>query len=226
MANNPNTVKCPNCAAAIDTSTAVGGVVKCRYCKQPIVLPKTTDNAAYVALETANNFLNLCDFDRAYDTYRSIADKFPNEPEAYFGMALATNKVRYIKDVKNNCLQPICYNATNNSFACDANYIKALTLSTAEQKSEYIRRANEIDYIRNEFYKLKQSGKEYDCFICVKVTSENGHKTIDSERANDIYYHLKDKGYRPFYSEREIQNETGADYEARSEERRVGKECL
>ncbi|MCI9404843.1 MAG: leucine-rich repeat protein [Clostridia bacterium] len=215
MANNLNTIKCPNCAAAIDISTAVGGVIKCKYCKQPIVLPKTTDNAACVALETANNFLNLCDFDRAYETYRSIADKFPDEPEAYFGMALAANKVRYINDIKNNCLQPICYNATNKSFSSDANYIKALSLATVEQKNEYMRRANEIDYIRNEFYKLKQSGKAYDCFICVKVSGEGGHKTIDSERANDIYYHLKDKGYRPFYSEREIQNETGADYEAR-----------
>lgn len=215
MANQPNTVKCPNCAAAIDTTTAVGGVVKCRYCKQPVVLPKTADGTAYVSLETARAFLNTCDFDRAYETYKSVADKFSDEPEAYFGMALAANKVRYINDVKNNCLQPICYGATNKTFVSDGNYIKALSLATAEQKVEYTRKATEIDYIRNEFYKLKQSGKEYDCFICVKVSSENGYKTIDSERANDIYYHLKDKGYRPFYSEREIQNETGADYEAR-----------
>ncbi len=208
-------VKCKNCGAQLDITKAVGGVVECEYCHSKHTLAKSNDTNAVNFLAMGEHGLDNGKFDEAYSAFSKAANLDGNEPEAYFGMALAGNKVRYIKDVKNNCLQPICYDATNISFANDAHYKKALALAFAEQKGEYERRAKEIDYIRNEFYKLKQSGKEYDCFICVKVSGDGGHKTIDSERANDIYYHLKDKGYRPFYSEREIQNETGADYEAR-----------
>ena len=208
-------VKCKNCGAQLDIRNAIGGVVACEYCDSKHTLPKTTDVNAVNFLAIGEHSLDNGKFDEAYSAYGKAASIDGNEPEAFFGMALAANRVRYIKDVKNNRLQPICYDAASKSFVSDGNYLRALSLATAEQKGEYAKRANEIDYIRNEFYKLKQSGREYDCFICVKVSGENGYKTIDSERANDIYYHLKDKGYRPFYSEREVQNETGADYEAR-----------
>ena len=209
-------VRCKNCGAQLDISKAIGGVIACEYCNSKHTLAKSKDEQAINFLAIAEHELDNGKFDEAFSAYSKAASIDKAEPEAYYGMALASYKVRYIKDVNNNRLQPIIYDATNKSFEKDSNYIKALNLATPEQKEEYTKRAKEIDYIRNEFYKLKQEGKEYDVFICVKVTDDTTkRKTIDSERANDIYYHLKDKGYKPFYSEREIQNETGVDYEAR-----------
>ncbi|MDE7439507.1 MAG: leucine-rich repeat protein, partial [Clostridia bacterium] len=199
-----------------DIRKEVGGVIVCDYCYGKNTLVKSTDINAVNFLAMGEHCLDNGKFDEAYSAFSKAASIDVNEPEAYFGMALAANKVRYIKDIKNNCLQPICYDATNKSFVSDKYYLQALSLAALEQKAEYERRAAEIDYIRTEFCKQKQAGIEYDCFICVKVTGDDGNKTIDSERANDLYFHLKDRGYKPFYSEREIQNQMiGADYEAR-----------
>ena len=83
-----------------------------------------------------------------------------------------------------------------------------------EQKRVYRRKGGEIDDIRDEFFALKKNGLDYDCFLCVKVTEEEGTHTEDYNRANDIYYELKDKGYKPFYSEREMKGRVGSAYEA------------
>lgn len=208
-------IKCKNCGAQLDITKAIGGVVDCDYCHSKHTLSKSIDSKAAEFLRMGEHDLDARKFNDAYLAFSKAAECDKTEPEAYFGMALAQHQVQYIKDVKNDRLQPICHDVSDKIFEKNKNYSVALDVATAQQREEYIRRAKEIDYIRNEFYKLKQSGMDYDCFICVKVSGENGHKTIDSERANDIYYHLKDKGYRPFYSEREIQNEMGADYEAR-----------
>ena len=92
------------------------------------------------------------------------------EAEAFFGMALAEFKIQYIKDIVNNKLQPICHGITDKQFADNKNYLTALSLGAENQRIVYTARAKEIDYIRKEFFKLKQSGLTYDCFICVKVT--------------------------------------------------------
>ena len=207
-------VTCKNCGAPLDPNQADHGVVTCEYCGSKFTLSKSTNEKALALLAVGEHALDTCKFDDAYAAFQKAAELDAQEAEAFFGMALAEFKIQYIKDIVNNKLQPVCHGITDKQFADNKNYLTALSLGAENQRSVYTARAKEIDYIRKEFFKLRQSGLEYDCFICVKVT-DDGHKTADSERANDIYYHLKDKGYRPFYSEREIQNETGADYEAR-----------
>ena len=101
-----NELICKNCGAPIDTSTAQGGVVRCNYCRSAFTLPKE-GGAAREFLYQGEHELDTCEFDRAYSAYRKAAETDPNEPEAYFGMALASFKVQYIKDGVNNCLQPI-----------------------------------------------------------------------------------------------------------------------
>lgn len=203
---------CKSCGAPIDVSTAVGGVVECQWCGSKFQLAKSTDERALAFLRMGEHELDTCKFDDAYMAYQKAAECDKTEPEAFFGMALSEFKVQYLRDVVNNKLQPICHDVSQKEFADNNNFKQALALATAEQKEEYINKAKEIDYIRSKFYTFKQS-TDYDCFICVKVT-DGGRKTEDSDKANDIYYYLKDKGYKPFYSEREIQNKIGADYEA------------
>ncbi|MGN1235392.1 MAG: leucine-rich repeat protein, partial [Christensenellaceae bacterium] len=119
----------------------------------------------------------------------------------------------YLKDIVNKRLQPICHRIIEGKFVEDKNYLKALSLATNEQREEYIRRADEIDYILSEFRAFAREEQRYDVFLCVKVT-DNGSYTDDSHRAAKIYQSLKDSGYRPFYSEFCMGNRTGADYEA------------
>ena len=208
-------LKCRACGAPIDYTLARGGVVKCEYCCEYNTVPKKeTEPEALALIRSAAASLYSCDFDRAYDSYSRAAQIDASEPEAYFGMALAEYKVQYIKDELAGRYQPICHELQDRTFSENKNYFRALELSTPEQKEQYQFKAREIDEVRLAFLTLKNSGLSYDCFICTKVTGDGGKKTDDSARANDIYYYLRDRGFKPFYSEREVQSRTGADYEA------------
>ena len=207
-------MKCKACGAPIDYDKAVGGVIKCEYCLEYNTVPKReTEPEALALIRSAASLLYSCDFEKAYDAYFRASQIDAGEPEAYFGMALAEYKVQYIKDELSGKYQPICHELWDRTFEENKNYLKALELSTPEQREQYEFKAREIDEVRHAFYTIKSSGLQYDCFICSKV-SEDGKKTEDSARANDIYYYLKDKGFKPFFSERELNNRSGVDYEA------------
>ena len=204
---------CSCCGAKVDPRKAVEGVLECPYCRTFLTFPKP-ESKALPYLQAGEHDLDSRDFDRAYEAYAKAAELDPAEPEAYFGMALATFKVQYLKDEVRECLQPICYEVSTRKFTEDKNYIRALQLATSEQKEVYHARGEAIDSIREEFFELQKSGLDYDCFLCVKVTAPEGGHTADYERANDIYYHLKDSGYKPFFSEREMKGREGSAYEA------------
>lgn len=220
---NVDVFKCKTCEWVLDVSEAKGGVVECKFCHNKYTLPRqeTRGGEALYDLRRGEHELDVCKFGDAFASYSKAAEREPAEPEAYFGMALAQFKVQYLKDTVNNCMQPICHDVSENRFVDYVHYKKALELATPEQRLEYERRASEIDYIKSEFYNLRQSGLSYDCFICVKVT-ENGDRaregtktyTQDSVEALKLYNFLKSNGFSPFYSEAEIHGKTGADYEA------------
>ncbi|MCH5143131.1 MAG: TIR domain-containing protein, partial [Clostridiales bacterium] len=61
----------------------------------------------------------------------------------------------------------------------------------------------------------------------VKVTDDTTkQRTADYKHADDIYFDLKGKGYNPFFSERELGEVTGADYEARILYALYTSECM
>lgn len=221
-------LRCRNCGAELNLSKAVNGVVKCEFCTSRFTLPKDDITpAALKFLHDGESSLYICRFDDAYAFYKKAAELMPTEPEAYWGMAISQFKVQYIKDEVNDRLQPVCHLITEESIKTNENYLKALNYATSAQRDEYISRADEIDYIKQEFFKLKDTGREYDCFICVKVTDdETKQRTADYKRADDIYFDLKGKGYNPFFSERELGDVTGADYEARILYALYTSECM
>ncbi|WP_251618041.1 leucine-rich repeat protein [Pumilibacter muris] len=221
MAIELQSLICKCCGSTLDPQTAKNGVIKCPYCTEIFTLAKSVEPEALDAIRIGNHELDICRFDDAFASFNKAARIDPAEPEAYIGMAYATHKVQHIRDAVSNRLQPICHEVSNKVFAQDKNYLRALALATQEQRAQYARQCEEIDYIRKEFFKFQQSGLNYDCFICVKVTDDertttDGQKiyTADYKTADELYFHLSGKGYKPFFSEREIGNRTGADYEA------------
>lgn len=207
---------CKTCKGALEIEAEKSEEVgTCPYCGNRYTLPKkTTLPTALDLISKAQADMNDCKFAEAYAKFMRASEEDDSEPEAYFGMAVASCKVQYLKDEVENCWRPICYDTANTCFCDDKNYRRALELSDGEKREEYERRGNEIDAVREKFYNLRKSGTEYDVFICVKVTGEDGKHTRDYEMANAIYDDLKDKGYRPFFSERILKQVTGTDYEA------------
>ncbi len=216
---------CVNCGNHLDASKIINGVIRCEYCGSEFTVARSDNEQSLEYLRAADVALGLCKFDDARIAYGKAAEYDVKEPEVYWGMALADFKVQYLIDKREGKrLQPICHEISKKLFSENENYKKALRFASAEQKEQYEARAAEIDYIRNKFYKFEQSGAtKYDCFICVKVsekddddnkTGNNKIYTRDSMYARDLYDYLVDAGYTPFYSEREIKNKVGADYEA------------
>lgn len=220
--------KCKNCGAELDPSLATDGVIECKFCRTPWAVPRTdTTPEALKYLHDGNSRLDTCKFDDAYMLFQKAADLNKKEPEAYFGMALAGFKIQYLKDSVNNRLQPICHEVTKRKIFQDRNYQKAISYATPTQRTEYERKAADIDYICDQFYRIAQTGLHYDSFICVKVTDdETGNHTTDSKDADYIYRLLKEHGYSPFYSEYEIRNKTGTDYEAHILYALYSSECM
>ena len=172
---------CKNCNAPLDIAQATGGVVTCSFCGSVFTLPKRdAGDKVKKYLDAGEVQLDLCRFDDALTAFGKAVEADGKEPEAYWGRALARNRVQYLHDTVNNRLQPVCHEVSEDAFTDDADYCKALSLATPEQKAEYAKKADEIDYIRKEFFALARSGLTYDCFICVKVTDGNGNTTNDT----------------------------------------------
>ena len=208
-------LKCAGCTAPLDESIANTGVYRCKFCGYTNILPKKEQSSEVIHyLRAGDEGLNDTDFERAYSAYEKAAELDPKESKAHFGMALAANKVKYIKDIVNDRWQAICCQVSEKKFSSDAHLAKAIKLATPEQKKEYAARASEVDYIREKFVELQKSGLIYDTFICVKVSDNNGGYTQDSVWAGKLYDNLRKAGLNPFYSEREIGDRVGEDYEA------------
>ena len=206
---------CKNCNAPLDMAEAKNGVIACSFCGSVFTLPKKdASDKVRKHLDAGETALDQCRFDDALASYTKAIEADGSEPEGYWGRALARFRVQYLRDTVNNRLQPICHEVSEESFTSDPDYRKALTLATEEQRAEYAKKGEEIDYIRSEFYALERTGLKYDCFICVKVTEEDGGHTEDSFAALKLYNALKKAGYKPFFSEEEMGERTGADYEA------------
>ena len=193
----------------------VHGITHCEYCDTVITLPKSDCSPETIdLLRHGEMLLYTCEFDKAYNIFKRVTNKAANESEAYFGMALAAFRVQYLFDRVNRREQPICYDISEQLFSSDDNCKKAIALALGAQKAEYLRRAAEIDSIRSKFYLLKNSGEKYDCFICVKVSDETGRMTDDAATAMRLHRELEKRGYKPFYSEFDIHDRVGADYES------------
>ncbi len=206
---------CKNCNAPLDMTEAKNGVIACSFCGSVFTLPKAdASDKVRKHLDAGETALDQCRFDDALASYTKAIEADGREPEGYWGRALARFRVQYLRDTVNNRLQPICHEVSEDSFTSDPDYKRALTLATEEQRAEYAKKGEEIDYIRSEFYALERTGLKYDCFICVKVTEEDGGHTEDSFAALKLYNALKKAGYKPFFSEEEMGERTGADYEA------------
>lgn len=218
-------LKCKSCQGDLDPNTAVGGVVVCRFCGNTFTLPKNeSNNEVLEALRDAERELERGHFEEAFQTYQRVSEENEDEPEAYFGMALANAKVQYLNSLREDektgepkkCLQPICYDIIDKKFTEDRNYKKALDLATPEQRKVYYEKGKEIDDIRKKFNELKSSGIGYDCFICTKVSeidNKNRH-TEDCYDAEKLYDAIKEAGYNPFFSEKVLNKGLGVDYEA------------
>ncbi len=158
--------------------------------------------------------LRLCDFDEAEKAYTDIIEKFPKNPNGYWGRLLSRYGIKYEEDFDGRKI-PTCYATSIESVITDKDYLKALELADQETRAYYTLQAQYIERVRKEWVEKARKEKPYDIFICYKDSDlANGiDRTQDSIAAQELYIHLTEQGYRVFFSRESLRGKVGEKYE-------------
>ncbi len=203
---------CKFCGGELEI-TEGAGITTCKYCRTSQTLPVTKDETLHNLFNRANSLRRRCDFDKAEAAFEKIIEMDGTEAEAYWGLVLSKYGIEYVDDKATEKMVPTCHRASYDSLVSDEDYKSAIEYADGERRALYEEQAREIDRIQKDILALAQKEETYDVFICYKETDENGKRTRDSAIANDIYYQLKDAGFKTFYAAITLEGKLGQDYE-------------
>ena len=171
-------------------------------------------NEEATLLYNAAQKLRLCDFDEAEKAYTDIIEKYPKNPNGYWGRLMSRYGIKYEEDFDGKRI-PTCYAASIESVLSDKDYLTAVELADDDTKEYYRKQAEYIERVRKEWVEKARHEKPYDVFICYKDSdSLNGNeRTKDSIVAQELYIHLTEQGYRVFFSRESLRGKVGEKYE-------------
>lgn len=171
-------------------------------------------NEEVTLLYNANQKLRLSDFDEAEKSFSDIIEKYPQNPNGYWGRLLAKYGIKYEDDFDGRKI-PTCYATSIESVMSDKDYHKAIELADADTKAYYQKQAEYIERVRKEWVEKARKEKPYDIFLCYKDSDlANGiDRTKDSVAVQELYIHLTKQGYRVFFSRESLRDKVGEKYE-------------
>ena len=204
--------KCKSCGGNLVVQENAS-IAVCEHCGSQQTLPKTQDVNIQNMFNRANNLRLKCEFDRAADIYEKIIELDDTEAEAHWGIILCKYGIEYVEDPVDHRRVPTCHRASYDPVTKDTDYIAARDYSDTLQQAIYEAEAKAIDRIQRDILAVVRNEKPFDIFICYKETDENGKRTIDSVRANEIYYELTELGYKVFYAAITLEDKLGQAYE-------------
>lgn len=204
--------KCKMCGGNLEVVSG-SSVATCEYCGTNQTISKTRDEVIQNLFNRANDLRIKCEFDRAEQTYEKILEQDNSEAEAHWGIVLCQYGIEYVEDPATKKRIPTCHRTSYESIITNADYIAAIDNADEEQKTVYIREANEIDAIQKDILNIVKEEDPFDIFICYKETDDSGKRTIDSTIANDIYYQLVQEDFKVFYAPITLEDKLGREYE-------------
>ena len=204
--------KCKMCGGSLDVGEGTT-VCECEYCGARQTVPRAMDESMQNLFNRANTLRMKGEFDKAESIYEKIVRVDSTQSEAYWGIILCKYGIEYVDDPNSFEKIPTCHRASYDSIIADEDYKSALENADVMQKEIYEKQAKEIDRIQKDILALAQKEETYDVFICYKETDANGQRTQDSVIANDIYYQLKDAGFKVFYAAITLEGKLGREYE-------------
>ena len=206
-------LKCKMCGGDIQISPDIT-IGTCEYCGSTMTIPHIDSDKKARLFNRANSYRLNCEFDKAYEVYKTIADEDDQEPEAYWGMILSEYGIEYVDDPKTGKKIPTCHRANTKSIKSSVNYEYATKYADSEQLFIYKDEAEELDNLRKRILAIADEEEPYDVFICYKESDDiTGERTEDSVIAQDIYDALVDKGIRVFFARKSLSDKLGKDFE-------------
>ena len=204
--------KCKICAGTltIDTKTRIA---TCDYCGTKQTLPLFDDDSSKTLYERGNQYLLHNEYDKAEAIFNQLLSVNSSDAEIYWDLVLCKYGVTYAKDPQTGKYIPTCNRTHTDSVFNDANYIKAIELSSEEKSALYKNDAEIIENIQKGILTLSRKEKPFDIFISYKETDENGNRTKDSIAAQNLYEKLTELGYKVFFSRITLESKIGEEYE-------------
>ena len=204
--------KCKMCGGSLQID-AGATVIECRYCGTQQTLPKFDDDRRTNMYDRANHFRRNNEFDKAMAIYDSILNEDNTDAEAYWSIVLCRYGIEYVEDPATRRRVPTVNRAQFTSVFDDDNYKSALQYADSRQREIYEEEARAINEIQKVILAISQREEPFDVFICYKETDNNGRRTRDSVLAQELYYQLKQEGFKVFFSRITLEDKLGSAYE-------------
>lgn len=205
-------IKCKMCGGEIEFEQGAT-VGTCKYCKTKQTLPKLDDDRRSNLYDRASHFRRSNDFDKASSIYEQILTEDTADAEAYWSLVLCRYGIEYVEDPATHKRVPTVNRAQFTSIFDDDNYKSALRYADGYQRELYEEEAGQINEIQKGILAISQNEEPFDVFICYKETDSNGRRTPDSVLANDLYYQLKQEGFKVFFARITLEDKLGTAYE-------------
>ena len=206
------TCRCKMCGGQIQYELDAS-VATCEFCNTEQTIVKTDDVKQLKLFSRANTLRLQNEFDKAQTTYENILIDDPNNAEAHWGICLCRYGIEYVDDEKAKKKVPTCHRTVYKYIYDDLDYIETINNADVVAKKVYEREAKIIDSIQKNILEISQKEDPYDIFICYKETDDNGDRTPDSVKAQDIYNELIKQGYKVFFSRISLESKIGTNYE-------------
>ena len=204
--------KCKMCGGTIEFEQgATVGV--CDSCGTKQTLPRLDDDRRANLYDRANHFRRNNEFDKAAAIYEQILTEDTTDAEAYWSLVLCQYGIEYVEDPATRKRVPTVNRAQFTSIFDDDNYKSAIQYADGYQRELYEKEAKTINDIQKGILAISQKEDSFDVFICYKETDNNGRRTPDSVLANDLYYQLKQEGFKVFFARITLEDKLGTAYE-------------
>ena len=204
--------KCKMCGGTLDIS-ANETVVECKYCGTQQTLPKLDDDRRANLYDRANHHRRNNEYDKAMGIYEQILNEDSTDAEAYWSLVLCRYGIEYVEDPVSHKRMPTVNRAQFTSVFDDDNYKSALNYADSSQRRIYECEAKAINEIQKRILGISQNEEPFDVFICYKETDNSGRRTHDSVLAQELYYQLKNEGFKIFFSRITLEDKLGSEYE-------------
>ena len=163
--------------------------------------------------DRANHFRRNNEFDKAMGIYEQILNEDNTDAEAYWSLVLCRYGIEYVEDPATHKRIPTVNRAQFTSIFDDDNYKSALQYADSYQRTIYEAEAKAINEIQKGILAISQKEEPFDVFICYKESDNNGRRTPDSVLAQDLYYQLKQEGFKVFFARITLEDKLGSAYE-------------
>ena len=204
--------KCKMCGGSLEIASGAT-VIECEYCGTKQTLPKLDDDKRANMYDRANHFRRNNEFDKAMGIYEQILNEDNTDAEAYWSIVLCRYGIEYVEDPASHKRIPTVNRAQFTSILADEDYKSALANADTYQRNIYELEAKAIDAIQRGILAISQKEEPFDVFICYKETDHNGRRTPDSVLAQELYFGLKNEGFKVFFSRITLEDKLGSAYE-------------